>query len=151
MTGDNTGRVLGTVVAALVLVIGGAIAASGDGDDLPGQATSASPSDVPTTDDATTDQPTEDETAGDEDSDGREADRANPHAPCTLTSPPNRAAGGADAKRHPGWSRGKHLGWCVAAARHKTTGPPARPGKGHGKHHGKHHGEHHGKHHGKHH
>jgi hypothetical protein len=160
MTGYRTRRVLVTIVAALVVVIGGAFAAAGQIGALGDHATSASPSDGPVTDDATddaTDDVTEDEstktetdeateaeadeadetdqdetdqadgTTEDEGSDG--AGAAEPKAPCTLTSPPNRAAAGTDAERHPGWSTGRHLGWCVAAAhRHHTTGRPAKPG-----------------------
>ena len=165
MTRDKTRRVLVTVVAALLLVVGGAVAASGQIGALRGQATSASPSDGPetdsatddatddategettegettedetadeSTDDETTDESTEDETteddeSGDEQSEDGESDARGPKAPCTLTSPPNRAASGTDADRHPGWSRGNHFGWCVAAAHHGTTGRPAKPGK----------------------
>ena len=124
-----------TVVAALVVVIGGAFAAAGQIGALGDHATSASPSDGPVTDDAT-DDVTEDESTEaetdasteDEGSDGEDSGAAEPKAPCALTSPPNRAAGGTDAERHPGWSTGRHLGWCVAAAHHHTTGRPANPG-----------------------
>ena len=169
MTRDKTRRVLVTVVAAVVLVGGGAVGASGQIGALRGQATSASPSDGPetdsasdeatdatedestdeatdeatdestdqatdeSTDDETTDGSTEDETTDDESDDEQsgdeESDAKGPKAPCTLTSPPNRAASGTAADRHPGWSRGKHFGWCVAAARHGTTERPAKPGK----------------------
>ena len=184
-----------TIVAALVLVIGGALAASGQigaGRIGTGQAPSAFPSDGPGTDDATegattedettdasavdetTDEPTEDDTTEDdtteddtteddtteddtteeEESDGAESDAASPKAPCTLTSPPNRTGGATDADRHPGWTRGRHLGWCVAAAHRGTDGKAGsekqrgksgradtkatkkpHPGKGHGKRH----------------
>jgi hypothetical protein len=153
MTGDRTRRVLVTIVAALVVVIGGAFAAAGQIGALGDHATSASPSVGPVTDDTTdeatdevtedesteaeadeaddadqdeTDESTEDETTEDETTEDEGA--AKPKAPCALTSPPNRAAAGTDAERHPGWSTGRHLGWCVAAAHHHTTGRPAKPG-----------------------
>ena len=169
MTGDKTRRVLVTVVAALVLVIGGAFAASGQIGALHDRTTSASPSNGPVTDDATDaaddatdettgdetdqdettgDETTGDETTGDETTDdetdaateaeddeapavrsgGEDTDAKETKAACALTSPPNRAVGGDDADRHPGWSTGKHLGWCVAAAHHDPTGRPAKPG-----------------------
>ena len=149
MTGNQTRRVLVTVVAAGLLVIGGAVTASGQMGAL-GGTTTGSPTDGPVTGDASddaTDDVTEDETTeaeaetteaeADQDeadatteaegSDGEDADGTEPKAPCALTSPPNRAAEGTDAD-HPGWSTGKHLGWCVAAAHHDPTGRPAKPG-----------------------
>lgn len=122
MTGDQTRRALLALLAALALVIGGGFAAFGEIDGLGRQSTSASPSDEPGTDDST------DESTEDEQPDGDESEGANSKAPCTLKTPPNRAAGGTDADRHPGWSRGKHFGWCVAASRHETTGRPDKPG-----------------------
>ena len=167
MTGNQTRRVLVTVVAAGVLVVGGAVAASGQMGALRDWTATGSPADGPVTGDATddaTDAVTEDETAEDETtedettedeatedeatedeatedeadattedegSDGEDPDGTGPKAPCALTSPPNRAAEGTDAD-HPGWSTGKHLGWCVAAAHHDTTGRPAKPGNARG-------------------
>ena len=150
MTGNQTRRVLVTVVAAGVLVVGGAVAASGQMGALRDWTATGSPADGPVTGDATddaTDAVTEDETAEDETtedeadattedegSDGEDPDGTGPKAPCALTSPPNRAADGTDAD-HPGWSTGKHLGWCVAAAHHGTTGRPVKPGNALGRKH----------------
>ena len=159
MTGNQTRRVLVSVVAAGVLVIGGAVAASGQMGGLRDRTTTGSPADGPVTGDATDaatadvtedetteaeDETTEDETTEaeanqdeadatteDEGSDGEDPDGTEPKAPCALTSPPNRAADGTEAD-HPGWSTGKHLGWCVAAAHHDTTGRPAKPGNARG-------------------
>ena len=145
MTGNQTRRVLVTVVAAGVLVVGGAVAASGQMGALRDWTATGSPADGPVTGDATddaTDAVTEDEatedeadaTTEDEGSDGEDPDGTGPKAPCALTSPPNRAADGTDAD-HPGWTTGKHLGWCVAAAHHGTTGRPAKPGNARGEKH----------------
>ena len=127
-----TRRGLVTVVAALLVVIGGAYAASGQMGAVRGHASSVRASEGLTAGDETTgDETTEDETTDDE------PDGASPKEPCTLTSPPNRAAGASTADRHPGWNRGHHFGWCVAATHHATSGRPAAPGARAEKHGGK--------------
>ena len=166
MIGDKTRHALVALLAALVLVIGGAVAASGQIGAVRGQVTSASPSDGSSTDGAT-DDPTDEQTneeateqestddestdeestdeeptddTSDKDSDDRQQGAAAAKEPCTLTSPPNRAAtSGTDPALHPGWTTGRHFGWCRAATHGRPTtsddgavakrpDTPARPG-----------------------
>ena len=163
MTAEKTRRAVLGLVAASVLVIGGAVTAVAQIGDPGDPSPSTSPSDGTSPDEATEDdagqddagqddagqddagEDAADEESADEDADEDEAaegDTENdgaadeesgsrgPKAACALTSPPDRAAvTGTDPADHPGWTRGRHLGWCVAAQHGLPSGSTTKPGK----------------------